>query len=124
MQKFLLSVFLGILSVSGFSQEFEGGFLGGLTASQIDGDLFSGYNKVGITAGAYTTRKINSSVNWKLEIRYTQKGSYQKYTEKLDILQMKEQELDLLLTLTEFGVDILAKEQKQLFLQKLMLKFP
>jgi hypothetical protein len=81
MQKFLLSVFLGILSVSGFSQEFEGGFLGGLTASQIDGDLFSGYNKVGITAGAYTTRKINNSVNWKLEIRYTQKGSYQKYTE-------------------------------------------
>jgi hypothetical protein len=81
MIKFLLSVILIILSASLFSQDFEGGFFGGLTASQIDGDLFSGYNKAGITAGVYTTRKISSAINWKLEIRYIQKGSYQKYTE-------------------------------------------
>ncbi len=64
------------IAVPAFSQQFEGGFFGGFSASQIDGDNNSGYNKFGITAGAYTTRKINNNINWKAEIRYIQKGSY------------------------------------------------
>ncbi len=68
-------------AIPSFSQQFEGGFFGGFSASQVDGDTFSGYNKVGITAGAYTTRKINRNLNWKTEIRYIQKGAYKKSTE-------------------------------------------
>ena len=64
------------MSLTSFSQKFEGGFFGGFSASQIDGDQNSGYNKFGITAGAYTIRKINYYFRWKAEIRYTQKGSY------------------------------------------------
>jgi len=75
---FLLFISIPLLS---FSQQFEGGFFGGISASQVDGDRFSGYNKVGLTAGAYATRKINRKLDWKTEIRYIQKGAYKKNTE-------------------------------------------
>jgi hypothetical protein len=81
MLKYILSFFILTISISSFSQQFEGGFFGGFSASQIDGDRFSGYNKVGITAGAYIIREINRNLNWKSEIRYIQKGSYKKNTE-------------------------------------------
>ena len=76
MQKYLLLVLLASLCLNSFSQKFEGGFFGGFSASQIDGDKNSGYNKAGFAAGAYTNRKINTLLNWKAEIRYIQKGSY------------------------------------------------
>ncbi len=58
-----------------YSQQFEGGILGGLTASQIDGDSYSGYNKVGIQAGAWVQRLFTYTVSGQLELRYVQKGS-------------------------------------------------
>ena len=58
-----------------YSQQFEGGILGGLTASQIDGDSYSGYNKVGILAGAWVQRLFTYTVAGQLELRYVQKGS-------------------------------------------------
>ena len=76
MIKTTLTLILATLSLIAFSQKFEGGFFGGFSASQIDGDQNSGYNKLGITAGAYTTLMINKNFNWKAEIRYIQKGSY------------------------------------------------
>jgi len=81
MLKNSLLLFFISLSLSSFSQHFEGGFFGGFTASQVDGDRFSGYNKVGITAGAYATKEISRNMNWKTEIRYIQKGAYKKNTE-------------------------------------------
>lgn len=81
MRKTILSILFIIICSSSFSQDFEGGFFGGLAASQVDGDRFSGYNKVGITAGAYVTHKINRNLKWKSEIRYIQKGAYKKNTE-------------------------------------------
>jgi hypothetical protein len=81
MGKYILCLIMATLTISSFSQTFEGGFFGGVSASQVDGDRFSGYNKVGLTAGAYVTRKINRSLNWKMEIRYIQKGAYKKNTE-------------------------------------------
>lgn len=66
-----------ILSCTGytFSQQFEGGILGGLTASQIDGDSYSGYNKVGIQAGAWVQRLFTYTIAGQMELRYVQKGS-------------------------------------------------
>lgn len=58
-----------------FSQQFEGGILGGLTASQIDGDSYSGYNKVGIQAGAWVQRLFTYTIAGQMELRYVQKGS-------------------------------------------------
>ncbi len=81
MPKNLILFILIFISFPLFSQQFEGGFFGGFSATQVDGDRLSGYNKVGITAGAYTSRKLNSSLNLKTEIRYIQKGAYQKPTD-------------------------------------------
>lgn len=72
---------ISCLSFSLYSQSFTGGFFGGLSASQVDGDLFSGYNKVGLTAGAFTIYNINRNLKWKTEIRYIQKGAYKRNTE-------------------------------------------
>jgi hypothetical protein len=76
MLKSVFASILIVLSISSFSQKFEGGFFGGLSASQIDGDKNSGYNKIGLTIGAFTTLEINRNIDWKAEIRYIQKGSY------------------------------------------------
>ena len=81
MLKYILTFITLIFTLPSFSQNFEGGFFAGFCASQIDGDSFSGYNKAGITAGAYVTRKINTNISWKSEIRYIQKGAYKKNTE-------------------------------------------
>ncbi len=54
---------------------FEGGFALGFNMSQVHGDLFSGFNKLGLNAGPVL--HINFSENWflKMEILFTQKGS-------------------------------------------------
>jgi Outer membrane protein beta-barrel domain len=54
---------------------FSGGLIGGVNFSQVDGDTYFGYHKVGITAGGvvfvYFTKMIGAS----MELVYTQKGS-------------------------------------------------
>lgn len=68
---FLISLPLG-------AQEFKGGAVAGLTASQVDGDTFSGFDKLGFTAGAYVYRMLGRQVSAQMEIRYTMKGATDK----------------------------------------------
>lgn len=63
-------------------QNFEGGVLGGLTASQIDGDNYRGYNKVGLQGGAWVRRKFTYTLEGQMEIRYVQKGALKTNTVK------------------------------------------
>ena len=58
------------------AQEFNAGFFGGVTASQVDGDLYSGFNKLGLTAGAFVNREIDYNIYWQLEIKYVSRGAY------------------------------------------------
>jgi hypothetical protein len=81
MRKYIVALLIIACSMPAFSQKFEGGFFGGFSASQLDGDTYSGYNKIGLTGGAYFTRKISRDLTWKTEIRYIQKGSNKKVTE-------------------------------------------
>ena len=60
------------------AQPFGGGFFAGVTASQVDGDTYAGYNKIGITAGAYITKELSRKSDLKVELRYIQKGAYNK----------------------------------------------
>lgn len=76
MKNFTLIIFLLFITQISFSQPFEGGFFAGMTASQVDGDTYGGFNKIGLTAGGYITKKINRNANWKAELRYIQKGAY------------------------------------------------
>lgn len=80
--KLILSLI--ILSFSGImAQPFSGGFFAGFSASQVDGDTYYGFDKPGITAGAYIGNEIGRSgnFNWRAELRYTQKGAYRKQLE-------------------------------------------
>ncbi len=70
--------FLIIFLLSGFllnAQEFYGGITAGMTASQVAGDVCSGYDKAGLYAGVYANLKVSKKSVFQLEIDYIQKGS-------------------------------------------------
>jgi hypothetical protein len=68
-------------SLLSFAQRFEGGFLAGIVASQVDGDTYSGYNKLGISAGAFVFTPLSRMTDLQLEIKYISKGANKKVTE-------------------------------------------
>jgi len=63
-----------------FSQGFKGGLFAGMTASQVDGDQWAGYSKVGLQMGVYSRYLFNDSWSLVTELKYIQKGSI--HTEK------------------------------------------
>lgn len=69
----ILFVFSSVLIVN--AQEFEGGIHAGLTASQVQGDDYGGYNKAGFYAGAYVNYTFTQHSAFQLELNYIQKGS-------------------------------------------------
>lgn len=64
-----------LLSLSVQAQNFNAGLVGGLSGTQLDGDGLSGFNKLGLYAGAYVNREINDRWSWQFEMAYSQKGS-------------------------------------------------
>lgn len=84
--KFLLalifSAICGVSTAQSYYLEDERTFYGGLilggTFSQVDGDNFRGYSKMGITGGATAFVKLNTEVAFCVEILYTQKGAKSK----------------------------------------------
>ena len=40
------------------AQEFKGGFIGGLSTSQLSGDMLGGFNKAGLIIGGFTSRSF------------------------------------------------------------------
>ncbi len=75
MLHFLFLFFLFLLTFPTYSQTFEGGPLIGLTASQIDGDRLSGYNKAGGMVGIWVGRHLNSKWSFRAELKYIMKGA-------------------------------------------------
>lgn len=76
MKYILLLIFLlGITSLSSYSQRFEGGVLGGLNATQVDGDAYKGYHKAGIVLGGYVQTDISRNLFASMELKFAQKGS-------------------------------------------------
>ncbi len=73
---FILTCLLLLLSFPSFAQQFNAGVFGGVTASQVDGDSYSGFNKLGLTAGVFVNRKIDKNVFWQIEIKYVTRGVY------------------------------------------------
>jgi len=57
-------------------QKFNTGLFGGISASQVDGDAFTGFNKLGLTAGAYVNRHIKYNIYWQVEVKYVSRGVY------------------------------------------------
>lgn len=64
-------------ATSGFSQQFQGGVIGGLNAARIDGDGHELYGKLGLNVGAFISREIfQNQLYWQLEVKYTSRGKY------------------------------------------------
>ncbi|MEI6575644.1 MAG: porin family protein [Bacteroidota bacterium] len=61
------------------AQQFEGGMLGGLDFCQVDGDTYSGYNKLGGLAGAYIRLPISPKWSFRMEMEFIAKGSVNHY---------------------------------------------
>lgn len=77
MRKNLL-ILIAIFFMSVFyvhAQEFNGGFLAGVGASEISGDRLDGPNKPGIYAGAFVNRYFTERSSAQMEINFIQKGS-------------------------------------------------
>lgn len=54
---------------------FYGGLVAGGTFSQVDGDNFAGYTKIGATLGGKVYAQLKNKLAASIEILYTQKGS-------------------------------------------------
>lgn len=75
LRNFLIVLPFFLLSLSLSAQNFKGGVHGGLVASQVAGDKFSGYNKAGISAGGWVSLQVTPRSVIQMELSYVQKGS-------------------------------------------------
>ena len=73
----ILTVSLLSLAVSLPGQEFNAGVFGGANVSQVSGDTYSGFNKLGFNAGVFVNRLIDNNFYWQAEIKYGTRGVYQ-----------------------------------------------
>jgi hypothetical protein len=71
----LLILVIGLTALNSFSQRFEGGLLGGLNGTQVDGDSYKGYHKAGIVLGGYAQTDISRNLFAAMELKFAQKGS-------------------------------------------------
>ena len=70
-----IGIFIGALLQA---QSFSGGILAGFSASQYDGDTYSGFHRAGLIGGVYVGHDISAKFSWNMEMKYIQKGSYQR----------------------------------------------
>lgn len=75
MMRFVLLAFYLLCISSLNAQSFKGGILLGFTASQVDGDSYSGYDKLGFQGGVYISNEILPYMAARFEIKYTSRGA-------------------------------------------------
>jgi len=83
--KQVLLLILTVWSLQGFGQKsfykndihlkFDGGLILGINFTQVDGDSYYGYNKVGLNAGGIVLVHFTPSFGAGMELLYSQKGS-------------------------------------------------
>ena len=58
------------------AQSLNYGIYGGITASQVDGDPYRGFNKLGGCAGLFLNQHIEYNISWQVELKYVSRGVY------------------------------------------------
>jgi len=77
MKRLQLTIAVLIFSVGVcFAQPFKGGVAAGLVGSQVDGDTYSGYDKLGGYVGFWVRLDLNERSSLQTEISYCGKGSH------------------------------------------------
>ncbi len=79
--KQLIIIFLLFIPQAFFAQRFNGGVIAGLTASQVDGDSYAGFDKVGLQGGVFVNTLISRNAGIQMEIKYAGRGARKKTTE-------------------------------------------
>lgn len=89
--------FCFLVSGTAIAQDFNGGILGGLAASEVSGDRLSGPNKAGLYLGAFVNRYFSPRSSFQMELDFIQKGSrenpdssnaYQSYLLRLNYIEL------------------------------------
>ncbi|MFO7655443.1 MAG: porin family protein [Bacteroidales bacterium] len=62
-------------------QTFSSGIFGGVAASQVDGDSYAGFDKVGLHGGVFVSTSITNKIGVQMEIKYTGRGARKKTSE-------------------------------------------
>lgn len=77
MRSFLIILYLILFSCfTSFAQVFKVGLVTGISAAQIEGDGFGGYNKLGFIAGGFVNTDLSEKVSTQFEIYFINKGSF------------------------------------------------
>jgi opacity protein-like surface antigen len=80
MKKFLIIVLFAVPVIIS-AQRFNGGVLFGICASQVDGDTYAGFDKVGLQGGVFVNTKFTKAWGAQMEIKYNGKGARKKTSE-------------------------------------------
>lgn len=90
-----------------YAQDFGFGLRLGGNFSQIDGDMASGYNKIGYHIGIFTSYPFGSVSSANLELSYSSKGARNTEIQQVTVLDYVEISLLYAIKLTE-KIEILA----------------
>lgn len=83
---FVIAIVLLLGSVSLDAQPLNAGVYAGINASQVTGDSYSGFNKLGMNAGFFVNQLIDFDIYWQAELRYSSRGVYQGPTDNSNTL--------------------------------------
>ncbi len=96
--KRLLFIFIFLPSLLLAQRQFHAGIAAGISATQYDGDTYSGYDKLGLNGGGFVNTSIGEKWDLQFEILYFQKGAkklphfdkgdYSEYLLKLDYIEV------------------------------------
>ncbi len=73
----LIGLLLACCGINAQESPFSGGLSVALGGSQVDGDGYSGYNKLGMSAGVFVNYRFNEHHAIVMEMAYGQRGSKQ-----------------------------------------------
>ena len=78
MKKIIITLLIILNVVVCYAQKFSGGITAGLTNTEVLGTnpYRTSFNKVGFTAGIFTGLSLSEKNDIRMEINFTQKGSY------------------------------------------------
>jgi opacity protein-like surface antigen len=76
--KKIIIIALFIIPAVASAQRFNGGALVGICASQVDGDTYAGFDKVGLQGGVFVNTKFTKAWGAQMEIKYNAKGARKK----------------------------------------------
>ena len=73
-----IALFCGLLgmTIASYSQPLTYGLYGGITASQVNGDSYTGFGRIGLNAGGFMNQYIVSDIYWQVELKYVIRGVY------------------------------------------------